>query len=96
MTFTASGITFDFSQAHNAVNYEEMFRNIPSAPPTARNEFWPGVDFCIEHSSNETLWLEVKNWDAAKIAPRQRGGNRRSFFCKMKSTELPKKCGASF
>ena len=75
--FVESRIEFDFSQAINAVQHDKP-------APGHGNSVWPGVDFCLQDGA-EQFWLEVKSWDPAHLAPKDRGGNRRSFLCKLKS-----------
>ena len=84
-----SNIEFDFTKAHRVVEYENLFAGLPGASPNQRNQFWPGIDFHIEDAPDDVIWLEVKSWNPAQFAPRDRGGQRRSFQCKMKSKSYP-------
>lgn len=78
--FSESGIEFDFSRAHSALEYEKI-----GVTPPQKNTFWAGIDFCIEDISNEVIWLEVKSWNPARIDAVRRGGSQRSFVAKMRS-----------
>lgn len=82
--FVESNITFDFTAARAVIEHD---KSVPthSGGDTHGNNKWPGVDFCIEEASGSWIWLEVKSWDPAHIPPIRRGGNRRSFLCKMRS-----------
>lgn len=75
--FVESRIEFDFTRAISAVQHDKP-------APGHGNSVWPGVDFCLQDGV-EQLWLEVKSWHLAHIAPRSRGGSRRSFPSKIKS-----------
>jgi len=83
--YVESDIEFDFTQAQRVVEYEDLLIGLPGASPTQSNTFWPGIDFHIEDTSGEAIWLEVKSWNPAFIAPKDRGGSRWSFLSKMKS-----------
>jgi hypothetical protein len=67
-----SGIEIDLTHARNYVKHDDV------------NRIWPGVDFVIDNGA-ETLWLELKNWEPFDLPPHRRGGQRRSFLCKMRS-----------
>ena len=86
--FIESGIEFDFTNAVSVVQHDKP-------APGHGNSVWPGVDFCIEEPP-DWIWLEVKSWDPARIAPKDRGGNRRSFICKMKSKAFTKEMRDKF
>ena len=81
--FIESRIEFDFTDAIRVVQHDKPV-------PGHGNTVWPGTDFCIKESVNESIWLEVKNWDPTHIAPKDRGGCRWSFICKMKSKTFAK------
>lgn len=83
--YVESNIQFDFTNAHKVIEFEALLKDFPGASPTVRNTFWPGIDFHIEEQSGEAIWLEVKSWNPTVISPKNRGGSRRSFQCKMKS-----------
>jgi len=68
-----SGIEFDFSAALSCSKHDAV------------NRVWPGVDFVVEEPAR-WIWLEVKNWEPAALPPRRRGGQRRSFLSKMRSS----------
>ncbi len=84
--FVESSIQFDFTNAQNVIEYELLLKGLPGASSTIRNTFWKGIDFHIEEMSGEIIWLEVKSWNPKNIPAKKRGGSRRSFQCKMKST----------
>ncbi len=84
--FKESGIEFDFTRAQSVVKHDE-------AP---RNTFWSGVDFCIEDSPDESIWLEVKSWNPARMEPKWRGGNQRRFVSEMKSAAFSLKMRSKF
>ncbi len=75
--FVESRIAFDFTRAAGTVQHDKP-------APGHGNSVWPGVDFCLQDGA-EQLWLEVKSWHPMHIAPRSRGGSRRSFLSKIKS-----------
>ena len=83
--YVESNIEFDFTNAHSVLEYEGLLTALPGASPTQRNTFWPGIDFHIEETPGEAIWLEVKNWNPTFLAAKDRGGNRCSFLSKMKS-----------
>jgi hypothetical protein len=86
--YVESKIKFDFTKAHKVLEYEGLLTGLPGVSPTLRNTFWPGIDFYIEDAPDEAIWLEVKSWNPNSIAPKDRGGNRWSFLCKMKSNHF--------
>ena len=83
-----SSIAFDFSGAVSVAAHDKP-------PPGQGNTTWPGVDFCIEEP-DEWIWLEIKNWNPAHIAPVRRGGSRWSFICKMRSAIYTKEMRNTF
>lgn len=94
--YVESGIRFDFGAAFKVVEYEALVSWLPGVSPTARNTFWPGIDFYIEDAPDEAIWLEVKSWNPARLAPKDRGGNRRSFLGKMKSNAFAQEMRGKF
>ncbi len=94
--YVESGIEFDFTRAANVIEYENLFAGLPGASATQRNTFWPGVDFCVEDVPGEFIWLEVKSWNPASLAPKDRGGNRWSFLCKMRSNPFAQEMRGKF
>ena len=94
--YVESNIEFDFTKSHSVIEYEGLLSELPGASATQRNTFWPGVDFCIEDAPDEAIWLEVKNWNPASLAPKVRGGNRRSFLSKMKSNSFAQEMRGKF
>lgn len=94
--YVESGIKFDFTGAISVIEYEGLLTGLPGASATQRNTFWPGVDFCIEDRPDEFIWLEVKSWEPSAIAPKERGGNRWSFLCKMKSKPFAQEMRGKF
>ena len=94
--YVESGIEFDFSRAMSVIEYENLFASLPGASATQRNTFWPGVDFCIEDTSGDAIWMEVKNWEPSSLLPKERGGNRWSFLCKMKSKPFAQEMRGKF
>lgn len=86
--FIESRIEFDFTRAVSAVPHDKP-------APGHGNSLWPGVDFCIQEGT-DWLWLEVKSWDPAPILPKDRGGSRWSFLCKMRSKEFAKEARGKF
>jgi hypothetical protein len=83
--YVESNIEFDFTKAHSVIEYETLLTRHPGASPTQRNTFWPGIDFQVEESPGDAIWLEVKSWNPASVPPKDRGGSRRSFWYKMRS-----------
>ena len=94
--FVESDIEFDFTKAHRVIEYENLMAGLPGASANQRNTFWPGIDFHIEDAPDDVIWLEVKSWHPASIAPKYRGGSRRSFQCKMKSKTYAKEIREKF
>lgn len=80
-----SGIEFDFRAA-----------SANSRKHDAVNRCWPGVDFELEDGSGEWVWLEIKNWEPASLPPKFRGGQQRSFLCKMRSDHFFKEMRGKF
>lgn len=80
--FIESRIEFDFANAISITEHDKP-------APGHGNSVWPGVDFCIEEAT-DWVWLEVKSWDPTHIAPKDRGGSRWSFICKMRSKPFTK------
>ncbi len=86
--YIESRIEFDFTNAVSVVPHDARVGG-------HGNSVWPGVDFCIEEPP-DWVWLEVKNWDPTHIPPQDRGGNRWSFICKMKSRAFTKEIREKF
>lgn len=93
--YLESNIEFDFSTARTVIEHDKTTPTYAGGSVHGNN-IWPGVDFCIEESSGEWIWLEVKNWDPTHIAPNRRGGTRWSFICKMRSKEYAKEMRNKF
>ena len=77
IVFLEDDVEFDFTRAVSVIAHDER-------PGGQGNNIWKGVDFCLQDGPDQ-IWLEVKSWNPAHIAPRSRGGSRRSFLSKMKS-----------
>ncbi len=73
--YNESGIEFDFTAAVRHSKHDAI------------NRYWPGVDFILEEV-HRSIWLEVKNWEPASLPPRRRGGQRKSFLSKMRSSRF--------
>ncbi len=91
-----SNIEFDFAEAYRALNYEDLLSGLPGASRNQSNTFWPGIDFHVEDTPGEVIWLEVKSWNPDSIAPKDRGGSRWSFQCKMKSNAFAQEMRGKF
>lgn len=86
--FIESRIEFDFTQSVSVTPHD-------ARPGGHGNSVWPGVDFCIE-DGGECIWLEVKSWDPTHVPAKDRGGQRWSFICKMRSKEYAKEMRGKF
>ncbi len=82
--FVESGIEFDFTRALTVLPHDSPLTGPLGFSSSDGNTTWPGVDFRIENA-NGWIWLEVKSWEPGRVAPKRRGGNRRSFSSKMRS-----------
>ena len=94
--YVESNIQIDFTRAFKVVKYEGLLAGLPGASLTQRNTFWPGVDFHVEETPSDAIWLEIKSWNPASIPPKDRGGSRWSFLCKMKSNRFAQEMREKF
>lgn len=78
-----SRIRFDFSLAPWHEKHDAI------------NTVWPAVDFRIEEP-DQWIWLEVKNWEPSTLPARHRGGQRRSFLAKLKSSTFYEQLRSKF
>ncbi len=86
--FIEKRMEFDFTNAVSAVPHDNRAGG-------QGNSVWPGVDFCLQDGP-DWIWLEVKSWDPTNIAPKDRGGTRWSFICKMQSKSFAKEVRDKF
>ena len=93
--YVESNIAFDFAAARTVIEHDKIRPTHPGGR-TYGNNVWPGVDFCIEETTGEWIWLKVKSWNPKHIAAHRRGGTRWSFICKMKSKEFAKEMRGKF
>lgn len=93
--YVESSIEFDFATAAKVIEHDKTTPSYPGGSVHGNN-LWPGVDLCIEETSGDWIWLEVKSWDPTHIASNRRGASRWSFLCKMRSNAYAKEMRGKF